>query len=493
MKRGILFALLSGALVLLIAIGLVITAFVQPRLVVRLLEITPRPSGSFGRHLSPANSNAEIIARANPAVVTVIALRTIRPDILLSSSSTPEPPLPPEWPADPRTQRGYGTGFIIDPAGYLVTNDHVIRDADRIKIKLADGRECLAQLQGTDRLTDIALLKIEADNLVALPLGDSDVVEVGDPVMAIGNPLDYEHTVTSGIISAKGRKVYYDPPFEDYLQTDAAINRGNSGGPLLNHAGEVIGVNTIIRVDGRGISFAVPSNVVKRVVAQLRTRGFVARGFLGLRAQTLTPEFRQALGIGNLTGVLVATVNPDSAASRAGIQPYDVITHFDGQPITGTEDFFSTVANTMPQREVEIEVIREGQALRLRATLEQRQESASFSLPPLPPGRRQPSLRLGFSVRENTPEVQRALRLGVQKGAASGGVIISAVEPLSAAEDAGLAVGQIILEANRQTIHHLADFNRITEQLRDGDVLMLRLSSPQRQDPPLVALRIGRD
>jgi S1-C subfamily serine protease len=253
MKRGILFALLSGALVLLIAIGLVITAFVQPHLVTRLLQTTLQLNGSFGRYLSPANSNAEVIARANPAVVTVIALRTIRPDTLLSSSSTPELPLLPEWPTDPRTQRGYGTGFIIDPAGYLVTNDHVIRDADRIKIKLADGRERLAQLQGTDRLTDIALLKIEADNLTALPLGDSEAVEVGDPVMAIGNPLDYEHTVTSGIISAKGRKVYHDPPFEDYLQTDAAINRGNSGGPLLNHAGEVIGVNTIIRADGRGI------------------------------------------------------------------------------------------------------------------------------------------------------------------------------------------------------------------------------------------------
>src|SRR5262249_34936678 len=189
-----------------------------------------------------------------------------------------------------RVQRGTGAGFIIDPEGLIVTNQHVIVNADRIRVKLHDGRTHGATVIGADNATDLALLKITANNLEPLHLGDSDALRVGDSVIAIGNPLECERSVTAGIVSALGRKVYEAEPFENFIQTDAAINRGNSGGPLLNKRGQVIGVNTVIRSDGRGISFAVPSNVVKRVVSQLRANGYVARGYLGLTPASLTPE-----------------------------------------------------------------------------------------------------------------------------------------------------------------------------------------------------------
>jgi serine protease Do len=489
MKRGFLFALLSAALVLIIALAVVGAAFLQPRLF-RDLIFAPQLTARLNRS-AEGLSTAEIIARANSGVVTVIALRTERPrPPLLESDSVAPDALKPDRAPDLRAQRGYGTGFIIDPEGYIVTNDHVIKDADRIKIKLADGRERKAAVQGTDPATDLALLKIEADQLEVLSWGDSDAVRVGDPVIAIGNPLDYEHSVTSGIISATGRKVYHDPPYEDFLQTDAAINRGNSGGPLLNRAGEVIGVNTVIRMDGHGIGFAIPSKVVKRVVAQLRTQGYVARGFLGLTPQNLTPEFRDGLGLGDLRGVLVAEVKSKTAAARAGIEPYDVITRLDGQAISSADEFFTLVSNMQPQREIELEVVRHGQTLRLRATLERRDEQGRArptELPPLPSG----PARLGFAVRDNTAEAQRALRVSGVSGEVVGGVIITEVDPLSLAADAGLSAGQIILEANRQQIRNLPDFQQATDRLRDGDALVLRLYLPHRKDTALVALRVG--
>jgi Do/DeqQ family serine protease len=495
MRRGIFFALLSGALVSALALALVVAAFLQPRLFHHLLVAQPRLGGKPGQ-ISARQSNADLVAQVNPGVVTVVVVRAERATAALRAGdefalepSTPQSPSP-----DVRAQRGYGTGFIIDPGGYIVTNDHVVRDADRIKIKLADGRERKAVVQGSDRPTDLALLKIEATELAALPLGDSDAVRVGDPVIAIGNPLDYERSVTSGIISAKGRKVYHSPPFEDYLQTDAAINRGNSGGPLLNLAGEVIGVNTIIRVDGRGISFAIPSNIVRQVVAQLRAQGYVARGYLGVTPQNLTAEFRDGLGVGSVRGVLVSVVKAETAAARAGIQAYDVITRFDGRAINNTDEFFSLVANTAPQREVELEVVRGGRTLRLRATLEQRdlEPGRARQAEPLSPLQKTSS-RLGFSVRDNTPEVQRALRVGVWTGEVTGGVIVSEVDPLSPAADTGLAVGHVILEANRQLVNNPRDFQRLVGRLRDGEALVLRISSPHQKNSALVAIRVGEE
>ncbi|HEX9001018.1 MAG TPA: trypsin-like peptidase domain-containing protein, partial [Blastocatellia bacterium] len=282
MKRGILFAFLCAFVVGTTALTLVVAAFVRPQAFRQIFFESKLASWNLNG--DDDKSNAEIVSQSNYAVVTVIAMRAVSNETNRAADSA--------TPPDSNVQRGTGTGFVIEASGLIVTNEHVIRNADRIRVRLADGREYKALVQGSDPATDIALLKIEAAGLTTLAFADSDDIQVGDSVIAIGNPLEYEHSVTAGIVSALGRKVYGDQPFENFIQTDAAINRGNSGGPLLNKSGEVIGVNTVIRADSRGISFAVPSNTVKRVVEQLRAYGFVARGYLGLRPETLTQEFR---------------------------------------------------------------------------------------------------------------------------------------------------------------------------------------------------------
>jgi serine protease Do len=480
MRRGIIFAFICALLVGAIAMSLVIAAFIRPQPFQRLMF--PQKMSTW-RVMSkrPDRSNAEIVSQANQAVVTVIATRAVRSNLLTPAN---------DWsmPSENNVQRGTGTGFIIDPDGFVVTNEHVIKDADRIRVKLADGRERKATVRGVDLATDLALLKIDAEELIDLTLGDSDAVSVGDPVIAIGNPLEYEHSVTAGIVSAKGRKVYNDKPYEDFIQTDAAINRGNSGGPLLNQTGEVIGVNTVIRVDGRGISFAVPSNVVKRVVGQLRAYGFAVRGYLGVTPANITPEFRDGLGLGDVQGVLVADVSSNYPAARAGIQPYDVITHFDGREIRRTDDFFAFVANTPPQQRVELNVVRSGRQLKFHATLEPRPDDKPQESRPV---LQKTGQSIGFVVRENSPETLRELRVDKLGDGISGGVVITEVDPLGPAADSRLAVGQIILEANRHPIRKLEDFTKVSSQLRNGSALVLRVTSAHQKDLRLIAIRVG--
>ncbi|MGH9843016.1 MAG: trypsin-like peptidase domain-containing protein [Blastocatellia bacterium] len=468
------------------ALVLVAASFTRPR-AFQSFFMGQRESAAGGR-AADLSSNAEIVERANHGVVTVVAVRSLKPGEKAAGA--------PVGRNEGNVQRGTGTGFIIDEAGLIVTNEHVIKDAERIRVKLADGRELTAAVIGSDRATDLALLKIDAPDLFPLALGDSGDMRVGDPVIAIGNPVEYERTVTAGIISALGRKVYGKEPFEDFIQTDAAINRGNSGGPLLNRLGEVIGVNTVIRIDASGISFAVPSNVVNRVVAQLRAFGQVSRGYLGLTPVGLTPEFREGLGLGDLQGVLVADVAPDLPAARAGIQPYDVVTHFDSRPIRHTNDFFTLVANTPPRQQVELAVIRNGQRLTLRATLDQRpvreEISDAEARPVIEKMNRQPEPTLGFTVRENTPQVLREMRLGKLDETIAGGVVVSEVDPLGPAADSRLAVGHIIVEANRQPIHTLEDFQKMISQLHPGSVIVIRYTPPNQRSLSMAAIRVGR-
>ena len=488
MKRGIFFALLCALTVGVLALVAVSASFMQPRLARRLL-LNPTEKGWLAR----AHSNAEIVAQANQAVVTVIATRAVRPQSANQTEAlNPQQNLTPPNPSnDPNVQRGTGTGFLIDGSGYIVTNDHVIRGADRIRVRLADGRERRAFVHGADAATDIALLKIEAGPLPVLALGDSDDLRVGDAVIAIGNPLDYEHSVTAGIISAKGRKVYNSEPFEDFIQTDAAINRGNSGGPLLNQQGEVIGVNTVIRVDGSGISFAVPSNVVKRVIAQLRATGTVKRGYLGLTPTTLTAEFRDGLGLGELQGILVADVTPEKPAAKAGVEAYDVITQFDGRPLTSTDDFFNHLANAQPHQTTVLTVMRGGKSLTLTARLEERDTNETESPAERPAKAVSTEPVIGFSVRESTEEISRTALLEEPVSGLGGKVLVATIDPLGPAADTGLTAGQLIFEANRQPIRKLEDFNRVVANLREGNVLILRVSAPQQRLIRLVAIRVG--
>ena len=482
MKRGLLFSFLCAMVVGTAAVAIVVASFVRPQAFRSLLP------AKASRLVTGGSGTAAIVETANPGVVTVIGVRALREEERAAG-----------WTPERNVQRGTGTGFIIDPDGFIVTNEHVIRDATIIRVKLADGRERRAELRGADAATDLALLKIEADGLIPLDLGDSDAVRVGDAVIAIGNPVEYERTVTAGIVSAKGRKVYGKEPFEDFIQTDAAINRGNSGGPLLNAAGEVIGVNTAIRVDASGISFAVPSNIVKRVVGQLRASGQVARGYLGLTPVNLTPEYREGLRLGELHGVLVADVTEDLPAARAGIAPYDIVTHFDGRPIRHTDDFFAFVANTPPQQQVEIALLRDGQPLRLRATLDQRppreEARAAETRPVAEKSAQNAAPSLGFTVRENTPAVLRELRLdrlpGRPEDRVTEGVLVTELDPLGPAADSRLAVGSVIFEANRQRIRSLDDFTRVTAGLVPGSVLVLRYTPLSQRAVNMTAVRVG--
>jgi serine protease Do len=483
MKRGLFFAFLCALVVGSTALALVLASFARPQ-AFRSLFVGQKHHLAGEEFEGDLSSNAAIVQEVNPGVVTVVAMRALQPGEREANSTTVEN----------NVQRGAGTGFIIEPDGFIVTNEHVIKDAERIRVKLADGREFKAAVKGADRSTDLALLKIEAGDLMPLELGDSDRMHVGDPVIAIGNPFEYERSVTAGIISATGRKVYGVEPYEDFLQTDAAINRGNSGGPLLNRAGEVIGVNTVIHVYGRGISFAVPSNVVKRVVAQLRAYGQVSRGFLGLTPVELTPEFREGLGLEGLQGVLVADVRSESSAERAGFEPYDVVTHFDGRAIRHTDDFFNFVANTQPRKQVEISAIRGGKPIKLYATLDQRPPSGderAVEVKPTTTTQSKTELELGFSVRENSPQALRDLKLGKLDDGITGGVIVSTVDPLGPAADARLQVGYVILEANRQPIRTLEDFERIKSQLRQGRVLVIRYTPHNQRSLRMAAIRIG--
>ncbi|MGH9769300.1 MAG: trypsin-like peptidase domain-containing protein [Blastocatellia bacterium] len=497
-KRGLFFAFLCAMVVGATAFALVVASFARPGVFGSFLF------GGWSSGRSLANgvfgaTNADVVAEANPGVVTVVATRAIRADE--TASTTPATPAIPNGEPVPenRVQRGTGAGFIVDPGGLIVTNQHVIANADRIRVKLHDGRTHAAAVIGVDNATDLALLKIAVNNLEPLDLGDSDAVRVGDSVIAIGNPLEYERSVTAGIVSAKGRKVYEAEPFEDFIQTDAAINRGNSGGPLLDQRGKVIGVNTVIRSDGRGISFAVPSNVVKRVINQLRAHGFVARGYLGLTPASLTPELRDGLKLGVLQGVVVADVSNNFPAARAGIQPYDVITRFNGRSIRQADDFFTCVANTPPQQQVEIEIMRGGQPMKFYPTLEQRPHDVTVSSSQVRPasdkrgqaGAQNPGLSIGFSVRENTPDVLRELRITKVSDEITGGVIVSEIDPLGPAADSRLSTRDVILEANRQTIRNLQDFQQATSRLREGDILVIRFTSPYQRNIRFAAIKVG--
>jgi serine protease Do len=488
-KHGLFFAFLCAATVGVFGFALIVASFARPGVFRSILF----GRGGLSRGLASSDfsgSNADVVAKANPGVVTVLATRAI---------PAGEDAGPGETAQEGRVQRGTGAGFIVDPEGFIVTNQHVVANADRIRVKLHDGRTQAAAVMGADNATDLALLKITVDGLTPLQLGDSDALRVGDSVIAIGNPLEYERSVTAGIVSALGRKVYEAEPFENFIQTDAAINRGNSGGPLLNKRGEVIGVNTVIRSDGRGISFAVPSNVVKRVVAQLRAQGYVARGYLGLTPVSLTPELREGLGLGDLQGVVVADVSNDFPAEKAGIRPYDVVTHFDGRPVAKADDFFACVANSAPHQRVEITVMRGGQPMKFSPTLEQRPIDVAVNSPKVRPasdkrgqaGGQNGGLLLGFSVRENTPEALRDLRVGNMPDGVAGGVIVSDVDPLGPAADSRLSVGYVILEANRQPIRCLEDFQKATSHLREGDILVIRFTSPSQRAIQFAAIKVG--
>jgi serine protease Do len=360
-------------------------------------------------------------------------------------------------------QQSLGSGFIIDKDGYIMTNNHVVAGAEEIKVKLADGREFKAKVVGRDSKTDLALIKISSlfKNLPVLPLGDSDTIRVGDWVLAIGNPFGLGHTVTQGIISATGR-VIGSGPYDDFLQTDAPINPGNSGGPLINLKGEVIGINSAIIATGQGIGFAIPSNMAKNVASQLREKGKVVRGWIGVTIQSVTPEIAQSFGLKEAKGALVADVVAGGPADKAGIKRGNIIVTFDGKDVKNSTDLPWIVAETPVGKTVDVKIIRNAKEMAVKMTIEEltEQRMAESRM-------RRPVSDLGMRVDNITPALRSELGIRDKSGA-----IVTNVTPGSPADDAGIQPGDVIKEINHHQIKNLNDYDGALGRTEQGKPLL---------------------
>ena len=364
-------------------------------------------------------------------------------------------------------QQSLGSGFIIDSDGYILTNNHVVAGADEIKVTLFNKKEYSGKVVGRDEKTDIALIKIKEPNgdLPVATLGDSDALEVGEWVIAIGNPFGLQGTITQGIVSAKWRKIGAGP-YDDFIQTDASINPGNSGGPLFNMRGQVVGINTMIYSPSGGnvgIGFAIPINLARSVVTQLKERGRVVRGWLGVVVQKVTPELAESFGLKEGYGALVADVDRNGPAAEAGIENGDIIIQFDGKEIREMEDLPLRVAETPVGKKVDIVVLRNGKKKTLTVKIgemKDREEQVAS-------GGSGEKEDIGITVQSITPEL--AQRYGLPR---KEGVMIAQVEPGSPAEEAGLRPGDIIQEINRIPIKSVGDYNAAMRKLKPGENIL---------------------
>ena len=362
-------------------------------------------------------------------------------------------------------QPGQGSGFIIDKSGYIVTNNHVVEGADTIKVVLKDEKEYDAEIVGRDPVTDIALIKVEAKgDLPAVPMGSSDNLKVGEWVAAIGSPFGLEHTVTAGIVSAKGR-VIGSGPYDDFIQTDASINPGNSGGPLINMRGEIVGINTMIIAGGSGIGFAIPIDQARDVIDQLKSGGEVTRGWLGVTIQDLKGDLAEYYGLKGKNGVLVASVVPGDPADRAGIQPKDVITEVDGKKVPTSRDLTALAAKLGVGDTARVTVLRDGRQRDLDVKVGKRPVTMAATSDRL---QKEQDGEYGFEVTELTPQV--AQRYNIKETA---GVIVVNVEPNSKAQAAGIQQGDLIIEVNRKNVASVEDFKSLIDQHKKGEGINL--------------------
>ena len=412
----------------------------------------------------------------------VTLAKSLKPAVVNVSTKRVEtgPALPPGMdPGDPFSQffkqfrgnrphpaRSLGSGFVINSDGYVVSNNHVVDGATEIRVKLSDGREFPAKVLGRDPKTDLALLKIEASGLPTIPMGDSGALEVGESVMAIGNPFGLEQTVTTGIVSGTGR-VIGGGPYDDFIQTDASINPGNSGGPLINARGQAVGINAAIFSQSGGsigIGFAIPVNLAKPVLTQLADGGHVVRGWLGVSIQPVTPDLAKSLKLSETAGALVSSVAEGSPAAKAGLKPGDVILEFAGERVARADRLPNAVATTAVGREVPLSVVRDGKPMKLTVKVAQQAESAAAESEPS-----KVPAKLGLAVEPVTPRLAREMGLRDQQG-----VIVRDVKADSPAAEAGLQVGDVIVEVNRQSIRNAADMHRqLDGHVKGTPVLLL--------------------
>lgn len=434
----------------------------------------------LAQQVSFSSGFAPIVKAALPAVVNISTSKVVRTQDVPFAPFLDDPFFrrffEDLWRDVPRERResSLGSGVIVSPDGYILTNNHVIEGASDIKVYLSDKREFKGRVVGTDPRTDIAVLKIDEKNLPTLVLGDSSKLQVGEFVLAIGNPFGVGETVTMGIVSATGRGIGLiegGEGYEDFIQTDAAINPGNSGGALINARGELIGINTAILSRGSpgniGIGFAVPINLARYVMEQILKNGRVIRGYLGVVIQPVTPALAKALGLKEPRGALVAEVSPNSPASKAGISREDVIIEFNGEPVVDSRSFRVRVAQTPPGTTVRLKLLRDGKEREVTVTLGElpaELQRASSGGP-----QEEGSPLEGVAVEELTPQMAR--RLGLP--AYTRGVVVVEVNPNSPAAEAGLMSGDVIQEVNRRPINSVADFERAIRQVGRDTVLLV--------------------
>ncbi len=373
-------------------------------------------------------------------------------------------------PGQEHKQRSLGSGFIIDASGYIVTNNHVIEDADEIKVKLADDREFDAEIIGRDAKTDLALIRIDsADNLVPLKMGNSDTLKVGTWVVAIGSPFGLEQTVTAGIVSAKGRFIGAGP-YDDFIQTDASINPGNSGGPLINMKGEVVGINTAIIASGQGIGFAIPIDLAEDIIDQLKTGGSVTRGWLGVGIQDLTPELTEYYGLEQKAGVMVTQAFEGDPAEKAGIKANDIITAVDGQPVSSSRELSRLIAGIDVGKSVTIDLIRGGKKKSVTVKIAKRPDSVEGQQT------RSRQESMGLELTELTAEIARQLGLPENET----GVVVENVIPESKADAAGFERGDVVKEIDRKPVSSIQQLKEYFEDAKDKQSMQVLVLRPSK-------------
>ena len=367
-------------------------------------------------------------------------------------------------------QHGNGSGVIIDAEGHILTNHHVVKHAEDVRVTLTDGREYEARVIGRDPKTDLAVLQVDAaEPLPVATLGSSDTLRVGDWVMAIGNPFGLNHTVTAGIVSGKGR-IIGAGPYDDFLQTDASINPGNSGGPLFNMGGDVVGINTAMVPHGRGIGFAIPIDTAKPLIPQMVATGGVTRGYLGVSIQSITPELAKAMKLGGTQGALVGEVMPDSPAARAGLQTGDVITAFDGKPVATSRDLPGIVADTPVDQDVTVTVQRQGESLDLAVTVGKMHAKTVRAAEEPEPGRG----NLGLYLRDRQADAR-----GDDDLAVANGVLVTRVQPGSPAAASGIRGGDVILQVDQKRVDSIADVKQVLAETEEESPVVLLVKRGQ--------------
>lgn len=418
---------------------------------------------------------SEIASSLSPSVVNISTTKVMKREL----SPLPEDPfseffspfrdfkMPKKW-----KEQSLGSGVIVSPDGYIITNNHVIEQADEIRVTLFDKRSFKAKVIGADNKTDVAIVKIDAENLYAVQWGDSDKLQVGEFVLAIGNPYGLSHTVTMGIISAVGRANVGIADYEDFIQTDAAINPGNSGGPLVNTKGEVVGINTAIfsRSGGyQGIGFAVPSNMTRLVMDQLIQKGKVTRGWLGVTIQEITPELSQKFGLKASKGALIGDVAKGSPAEKAGLKRGDIIIEFNGKKVGDVGNLRNMVAQSKVGVHIPLTIMRSGKEYALNVTTAELPKDVAETAPGNVPEDTALEGLSGLNVIELTREISRQLGLSRDEK----GVVVVRVDPGSSVEDAGLRKGDVIQEIDRKKITGIDGYTRTVADIHSGDTVLM--------------------